>query len=319
VDPAVLTVDCVGLQCPAPILVLAKAAKKARRPALLEVHADDGDFAIDVRAWCRTTGAVLKSLLEVDGRFVAQIALEGDRTATDRPADERVAAPTPAPMQVPRVDVDCRGTRGPPMLQVDRAARGANGPVLLVVRSDDHRFPTDLEAWCKSAHAELIHLDGNDGSYVATVGWNGARLPTAPAAEPRVMTPERKSERTSARVSLLVLRDDPASVAAATAIAAASVGQGMEVELFLAHGAVSLVRRSPPAITGWLGWFRRADPPAVDLAPLCAKGVKVVVDAESLTAAGLARGDLRELGGLDVGTMAGFAANARGSALSLVF
>lgn len=329
-DPAVLTVDCIGLQCPAPILVLTKAANKAIRPALLEVYADDGDFAIDIRAWCRSTGAVLKSLLEVDGRFVARIALEGERTATDRPAQERTAGPPLPEVQPRRIDVDCRSLRSPPVLHLDRIARGTAGPALLVVRSNDHRFPTDLEAWCRSSGAELIHLDGTDSNYVATVGWGGARLPTAPAPEPRVATPNRPPPQVPARptnrsVALLVVRDDPASLSSALTVAMSSAASGMSVTVYFAHGGVQALRRSPPAAAGswWPRWFA---PPAAaglsatdSLVRAAELGVRLVACTASLEAQGLVRADLVELSTLEVGTVAAFATDAQGAALSLVF
>ncbi len=72
-------IDCRGLQCPAPILRLAEAARRHRgSPAALTVLATDVDFPVDLEAWCRTTKAILVKLeREQDGVIRAQIQLQG--------------------------------------------------------------------------------------------------------------------------------------------------------------------------------------------------------------------------------------------------
>ncbi|MCB9647956.1 MAG: DsrE/DsrF/DrsH-like family protein [Deltaproteobacteria bacterium] len=71
-------VDCRGMQCPAPILEIAKAARSvANQPAVLEIIADDDDFPNDVEAWCRTTRAELKTMRRDEQGHRAVIALNG--------------------------------------------------------------------------------------------------------------------------------------------------------------------------------------------------------------------------------------------------
>lgn len=204
-----VSLNCLGLQCPAPILAISKIAKTTPRPATLEVRADDGDFAVDVRAWCRSTGAVLESLQEVDGTFVARIALEdAPRPAPTQqtpPAVEAVAAPLgvappvrPLPSQPTqssprrpdptpeqpggRIDLDCRGLMCPaPILHLTQAAKDTRGrPTLIVARADDGDFPADVDAWCRSTGALLVAMEEVNGTFVATVGVHGAGR-----AEPR--------------------------------------------------------------------------------------------------------------------------------------
>jgi TusA-related sulfurtransferase/peroxiredoxin family protein len=186
---SLVTVDCIGLQCPAPILAISKVAKTTARPATLEVRADDGDFAVDVRAWCRSTGAVLESLQELDGTFVARIALDGDRVAdapmppppeTPPAHDAREEAMTPGPAH-PRqqtVELDCRGMICPaPILQLSRTVREAKGPVVVRVHATDGDFPRDVEAWCRSMGSELVAMERSDDGFRATITVNGATLP----------------------------------------------------------------------------------------------------------------------------------------------
>lgn len=175
---SVVNLNCVGLQCPAPILAISKAAKAAPRPTRLEVTADDGDFAVDVRAWCRSTGAVLESLQEVDGTFVARIALQPEHRTSEPAPSRPPTTPSPAPAAqrgAAQVEVDCRGMQCPaPILHITRAARAAVGPTVLMVFADDDDFPPDLDAWCRSTGAVLIDLQSANGQYAARVGLNGA-------------------------------------------------------------------------------------------------------------------------------------------------
>lgn len=71
--------DCRGMQCPAPILQIAMAAREvAPRPAVLHVYADDRSFPGDLEAWCRTASAGLKwSEPAADGAFHGVVALNG--------------------------------------------------------------------------------------------------------------------------------------------------------------------------------------------------------------------------------------------------
>lgn len=175
----ITTVDCRGMRCPAPILTLSKASKTAGAGASLEILADDGDFPVDLKAWCQSTGATLSQLDEQDGFFKAQIVLEG-RAAVVAPVSSAAPAPTGSGATVQ--EIDCRGMRCPaPILTVAKATKLHTGPAILRVQADDGDFPVDLEAWCASTGHKLLSLEQEGGSHVATVGLHGATL-GAPAA-----------------------------------------------------------------------------------------------------------------------------------------
>ena len=72
-------VNCRGMQCPAPILQIAKAARGvAAKPAVLHIYADDCDFPADLEAWCRSAKAELRwAPQESDGAFHGVVALNG--------------------------------------------------------------------------------------------------------------------------------------------------------------------------------------------------------------------------------------------------
>ncbi len=55
-------VDARGLNCPMPIIRLAKEMEFAERNEVIEISADDPAFETDLRAWCKVTK---NELLEV--------------------------------------------------------------------------------------------------------------------------------------------------------------------------------------------------------------------------------------------------------------
>lgn len=49
-------VDCIGLQCPMPIIKTAEKIKEIQIGQVLEVIGDDPGMEEDIPNWCRTTG-----------------------------------------------------------------------------------------------------------------------------------------------------------------------------------------------------------------------------------------------------------------------
>ncbi len=50
------TLDCVGLYCPMPIVQTATKIARMSSGQVLEVLADDRGIAVDMPAWCESTG-----------------------------------------------------------------------------------------------------------------------------------------------------------------------------------------------------------------------------------------------------------------------
>ncbi len=67
------TLVALGLKCPRPLFEVSKRAKQLPPGGLLEVHADDPAFKLDIEAWCRRTGHELVELRQEPDRFVATI------------------------------------------------------------------------------------------------------------------------------------------------------------------------------------------------------------------------------------------------------
>lgn len=63
--------DCRGMQCPEPIIRISKVMRTLEPELALHVLADDPAFPMDVKSWCRNTGAKLVALNEMMGVYRA--------------------------------------------------------------------------------------------------------------------------------------------------------------------------------------------------------------------------------------------------------
>ena len=65
----VLKVDACGLQCPGPILEIAKAIKEVEDGDLIQIRSTDPGFASDIQAWCERTCNELVEIQSKKGIF----------------------------------------------------------------------------------------------------------------------------------------------------------------------------------------------------------------------------------------------------------
>ena len=65
--------DAGGLQCPGPVMVLAKKIGEVNEGDVVEITATDPGFRNDIPSWCATTGNLLVSVEEKDKKIVARI------------------------------------------------------------------------------------------------------------------------------------------------------------------------------------------------------------------------------------------------------
>jgi len=63
----------LGMKCPQPLFQVHKNIKDLQEGQVLEVHADDPAFKLDIQAWCKRTGNQLLDLQSQQGKFVAII------------------------------------------------------------------------------------------------------------------------------------------------------------------------------------------------------------------------------------------------------
>jgi peroxiredoxin family protein/rhodanese-related sulfurtransferase/TusA-related sulfurtransferase len=69
----ITTIDCMGLQCPGPMMRLKDAIGTLAVGELVEISASDPGFARDLTAWCRTNGHELVETRPVNGGTVARV------------------------------------------------------------------------------------------------------------------------------------------------------------------------------------------------------------------------------------------------------
>ena len=64
-----VTVDCVGLYCPMPIVYTAKKVKEMLAGQVLEVIADDEGIKVDMPNWAKMTGNEYLGIEEAGGKL----------------------------------------------------------------------------------------------------------------------------------------------------------------------------------------------------------------------------------------------------------
>jgi tRNA 2-thiouridine synthesizing protein A len=71
---ATITLNCLGMKCPQPILKVSVEAVKMKPGDICEVTADCSTFEKDIKSWCeRTKKTLLFCRNEGEGKFRAQI------------------------------------------------------------------------------------------------------------------------------------------------------------------------------------------------------------------------------------------------------
>jgi tRNA 2-thiouridine synthesizing protein A len=72
-------VDALGTWCPVPIHLVARAAARAAPGDVIELLADDPLIAVDLPAWCHTSGNALTDLRDEGGLWVGVVTVGGAR------------------------------------------------------------------------------------------------------------------------------------------------------------------------------------------------------------------------------------------------
>jgi peroxiredoxin family protein/TusA-related sulfurtransferase len=264
---AEISLDCRGLQCPAPILKLADTARQHRgKPTLLRLQATDPDFLTDLEAWCRTTRSRLLEHREEGGVIHALVALHGAvapvATAPAPAAPVAPAAPTSTPQASPSQTLDLRG------LPVNAAMRRLSSEALqggdrrVRVLADAPEFEGRLYAWATASGAKLERVLSTGGQVTADVmvlDEEGAPPPSPPAynrpasaltttalaslaAQAAEPAPPADLAPRENMATLLVLRNDYEALLSALMVANSSASQGMNVEVYFAFWGINLLR-----------------------------------------------------------------------------
>lgn len=238
--------DCRGQRCPEPILGLARRARALPGGAVLEVLADDPAFDLDLKSWCRSTGAKVLSI-EPDGKVLrARIQLAGaDATAsTSREPTgplpvAKAPASRPAPVASPST-VSLDGVAAAdriPRLQALLAA--FPGGAMVTVAADDPSFGVELVQWAAGAGHRLLSFDARDQLRAEL---ELAAPPPSVALVPYGDDSLAPLTEEIPQCTLLVLHNDREALLAALLVAVGAAAQGMRVMMFFTFWGLNLLR-----------------------------------------------------------------------------
>lgn len=241
--------DCRGARCPEPILRLARQARQSRPEDVIEVLSDDPAFIMDVRSWCRSSGATLLALVDEGAEIRATVRIAGleaspsASTSESTPAPPLQAVPSPPPspsaMDAPP---DTLSLVGIPeqhrrrMLDSASEGRPQGGRLRIVV--DDVNYSLELLQWGKDHHHRLLSMDAR-GPLIAD-------FELVPRPKPQAAPVQSGAYPVENRCTLLVLHNDREALLAALLVGVGAAAQGMEVVMFFTFWGLNLLRGDEP-------------------------------------------------------------------------
>lgn len=277
------SIDCRGMLCPEPILALARVVRGLAPGSALEVLADDPAFPMDVRGWCRSTGASLDTLEERDGTFRAVVRARarhtprhadtvreedvfpadvdtGDIVTSALPAHEppapadvvpapRATGPAPArpPAPADGIRVDLGGLAPDELAAVlDSLSKVSVDGALVTVTGRHRHFARHVVDWCARGGHALVQLETTSEPMLATVRLRqgAAVVPAAPAAATGAALVAAGESRRGCAV--LVLRNDMEAVLAALLTANTAASAGMRASILFAFWGINVLRGDRP-------------------------------------------------------------------------
>ncbi len=83
VPTASIRLDCIGMQCPGPLMKVFEVMKELKDGDVMEVSASDPGFTRDIAAWCRRTGNTLLDNRMRGSDYVATVKKGGAQASAD--------------------------------------------------------------------------------------------------------------------------------------------------------------------------------------------------------------------------------------------
>jgi len=80
----IIKIDASGLQCPGPILKVARNLETAKLGTTFQIISTDRGFKSDIGAWCQTTGNTLLNLTQQDKKFIATVCKGQNKTMENK-------------------------------------------------------------------------------------------------------------------------------------------------------------------------------------------------------------------------------------------
>lgn len=251
-------IDCRGMQCPQPVVELAKRSRPFAPSSVFSVLADDDAFALDVKSWCRSSGATLVSLDEMpDGVMRATIR----KSAAGAPAARVKASSTLGAVPTPFAMPPSSALALPSMPQ-PAAAPAMAGPNTGTLQLDMRGLSADEAVTRLSAAAtlgdvavELIALEALSAPLMQWCGTGGHQVTGLATGDGvlrttlrlrHTLTPAVVAAGQENRCALLILNSDHEALLAAMLVANGAVAQGMEVVIFFSFWGLNLLRAQQP-------------------------------------------------------------------------
>ncbi len=249
-------IDARGLECPRPILAVARAARNPTATKL-EVLADDDAFAMDIRSWARTTGSTIETLEQTGNAYRALIRLPESDEAKPQSALTR-SSPPPSGSANGTLDLSRTALRS-----VREALVGAvDGLEALSVIAPDPSYTSEIVSWCVENGHQIVSLNGA-GPVLAELSLHAGVARSAPPATPAepvsastamatltsaalAPRPAAFPEKQNRSATFLVLHNDKESLLAALMCANGAAAQGMDVMLYFTFFGLNLLRGDKP-------------------------------------------------------------------------
>lgn len=299
-----VTVDCRGMQCPAPILRLAETARKHKdAPTTITILATDEDFPMDLEAWCRSSKATIVDVTRSDGEIRATVALAGapaPARAASKPSPRTppVPAPTTAPTTAPtptptqqsahqtvhdmvaatspteRVVIDGCGLSSAQVMKRLAEVTTLSGATSLRVIADAAGIDARLLSWASANDAEIESMRKDNGRVMMDLAIPvefEAPSPVAkraPAPSAVVTTPAQPEPTPSESSALATVPDDGAAVREnrATLLVLKNDLEGLLAAMMSANAAAAQGMKVEVFFSFWAVHLLRGEKPRANMA-----------------------------------------------------
>ncbi len=242
--------DCRGLQCPQPILQIAKRAR-TQTTGSFEVLADDPAFRLDLDSWGRTSKNQIEWLEQGDVAK-ARVHLSAPPPVPVAPLPQKIqTVSSPAPSLAPATPVDDgRFSLDVSLTSLDDPQRIARLEAIgaslspgerIRIRCAGTSFTTPLLRWAAGSGHEVLTFDARTDTLMELRAGEPSSLPATVASSEALQV-----IKTENRCTLLVLHNDKEALLAALLVAVGAAAQGMEVVMFFTFWGLNLLRGDEP-------------------------------------------------------------------------
>ncbi len=243
---AAAVLDCRGIQCPGPILQVAKRAR-SQRTGTFEVLADDPAFRLDLDSWSRTSGSQIEWLEHGD---VAKARVHlASRVSPPRSRTPLTVAPQPAPAvhksaEPVALEISLTGLNDQQRIaRLQTIGTSLCEGERVRIRCAGTSFTTPLLRWAAESGHEVLSFDARTDTLMELRAGEPSSLPATMASSEALQV-----IKTENRCTLLVLHNDKEALLAALLVAVGAAAQGMEVVMFFTFWGLNLLRGDQPNV-----------------------------------------------------------------------